>query len=133
MTNNRFTSLLLTVIALCLILLVAENWKSKTTTVQAAAVTRYEYKVLVRGRGLSKQGDFYGVNDWNQWWEDGSDENKGSLDMVKKSKELGAQGWELVAVIPEAGNATYSGLSDGLGYTSGGVTSVEKWIFKRPM
>lgn len=66
----------------------------------------WEYKVLHRQRAVSTGG----VSDWDSG-------------VVGQLPQLGSEGWELVAVVPRSSTP---------GTASGGVTSDELWVFKRP-
>jgi hypothetical protein len=64
-----------------------------------------------------------GYNVWPTWYEDGKPLNE-TLEIIGISKELGLQGWELVAICPRS-------LPVSTGTT--GTTTEELWVFKRPM
>ena len=86
-------------------------------------MTTWEYKTVYRSRGwdVDKPGD-----PKNSWMA-GTDWD---IDIEKKLKELGEEGWELVAVTPRSG---YLG-GKWSGYVSvdfAGFTSEELWVFKR--
>lgn len=66
----------------------------------------WEYKVLHRQRAVMSST----IGEWDSA-------------VVSQLPQLGGEGWELVAVVPRSSTP---------GTASGGVTSDELWIFKRP-
>jgi len=58
-----------------------------------------------------------------KWFDDGKPLDE-TLDIIDISKELGLQGWELVAICPRS-------LPVSTGTT--GTTTDELWVFKRPL
>ena len=131
----------------------------RTNTVSAQAVhaqkpasaghQQWEYTVIDRGRGFKETDGVYKANYWEAWLQDGA-ELPSPVDMTKKLTQLGQEGWELVEVVPLSnyasvslggqtstvkclgtvcGNPTGASLS---GYSMGGATDHEQWIFKRP-
>jgi hypothetical protein len=71
-------------------------------------VQRWEYFWELRKRMVRPQDG--GVSGWDN-------------DIPKKLRDLGEQGWELVAISPR---------SDFTGNHLAGVTTEELWVFKRP-
>lgn len=67
---------------------------------------RWEYKTIVRKREVG----LFRIGRWD-------------MEPKELLAGLGDEGWELVAITPQAG---------ALGAQAAGVTSEELWIFKRP-
>ena len=72
---------------------------------------KWEYKTILRDRGLVKVKDMYAVGDWK-------------LDIGDELSALGKQGWELVTVEPRSSTT---------GMMYAGVTTEDLWVFKRPI
>lgn len=66
---------------------------------------KWEYKIIT----CQREFGFFSNNEWDK-------------DMEAISCELGEEGWELVSVVSEASD---------WGQNMAGVTTEEKWIFKR--
>ncbi|WPC43923.1 DUF4177 domain-containing protein [Clostridium sp. JS66] len=66
---------------------------------------KWEYKVII----CKKEPHFFKTEEWDK-------------DIELMLPELGEEGWELINVIPESTN---------WGENRSGLTSEEKWIFKR--
>lgn len=77
---------------------------------------KWEYAWLHRVRGIKKSGLFgeYKLRDSEEWEPP---------DIESKIKQLGNEGWELVAVVPRSSFG---------GEVGAGFTSNELWVFKRP-
>ena len=73
---------------------------------------RWEYRFLVRSRGLKIGMLGNQVSDWSE-------------DITSKVKTLGEEGWELIAAVPRSSVIIGTGLG-------AGFTSDELWVFKRP-
>jgi len=82
---------------------------------------KWEYKLLYRSRGI-KSPD-------KQGWRDADDWNV--LDIGVKLQSLGAEGWELVSVSPESDEGNQ--IINGTGTIAAGMTTSERWVFKRPL
>lgn len=67
---------------------------------------KWEYKIILRQRHTGL------FSNWE--WDN---------DIEAILPELGEEGWELVSVVPE---------SSAWGENNSGVTTEEKWVFKRP-
>ena len=135
MRTDKLTTSLLAIIALSLAVLAGENFRSRSTVVHAAPVSTqaWEYKSIVRVFEC-KNGQMQGVTSM-------SEDQKplpAVVDIVAKLNELGDQGWELVSVTPyssysQAGTSTANSTQGpAAGYSWNGVTSLDRWIFKRP-
>ncbi|MFC5860961.1 DUF4177 domain-containing protein [Acidicapsa dinghuensis] len=149
MQSDRFTKFLLAVIALSLVALVGEGWRRQPVVLAAdgtAAKQVWEYKVIERS---FRWKDNY-VTGVDKWYEDGralpapGEDGWGAL--RTKLAELGAQGWELVSVTPYSDgmrmtlntNKSPLGLtlpvseaSSLSGFSAGGMTTNDQWVFKR--
>ena len=68
-------------------------------------MTKWEYKIIMCERD-------FGIFSSNEW----------DKDMEAVSCKLGEEGWELVSVVPEASS---------WGESRSGLTTEEKWVFKR--
>jgi hypothetical protein len=73
-------------------------------------MTKWEYKYELRHRDVVKK----------QW----------DNDIASKLNDLGAEGWELVAISPRSGemNSANQGTNH---YSTAGFTTEELWVFKR--
>ena len=90
-----------------------------------SASQAWEYKTIVRSRGFPTGNSVnaaVAATDWTTWYEDGQP-IAAPTDPLAKVNQLGAQGWELISVIPRSSLAS--------SWTAG-ATSDETWIFKRP-
>jgi hypothetical protein len=117
---------------------------------KAAASQQWEYKYIYRERGFSKIKDNQWITgDWGFWQEDEDKLLPMPVEMGKKLTQLGQDGWELVTVEPISTMATSylfgttSICQQGAfatcptaakldGNSTNGVTTAEKWLFKRP-
>ena len=126
MKTDIFTKTTFGVIALALLVLAAQGWQNRTTTVQAASAG-WEYKFISETYGFDNNR----ISTVLQWTEDGAALPlvNGKADLGKKFQELGAQGWELVTDIPHSFRMNMK-VQDG--WAANGVTSDEMIIFKRP-
>lgn len=68
---------------------------------------KWEYKVII----CERSAGLFSSYEWN-------------VDIEEMLPEMGAEGWELVNVVPE---------SSAWGENNTGATTEEKWIFKRPV
>ncbi|MEW6028744.1 MAG: hypothetical protein ACOYZ8_00800 [Chloroflexota bacterium] len=90
-------------------------------------MTKWEYKTIVRERGWDKdkttpKAAWSAATNWN-------------VDIDKTLKELGEEGWELVAVTSRSNYL--GGFREGSNWVNymgdyAGFTSHETWVFKRP-
>ncbi len=78
-------------------------------------MTQWEYKMELRMRALGAQNVGMAAVQKSSSWD---------IDMELKLPELGKEGWELVSVVPRSGFH---------GNSTGGTTTEELWIFKRPL
>jgi hypothetical protein len=101
---------------------------------------KWEYKTVVRSRGWEAQRrgeDYHRPSDWGHLFED-KKELSASVTLETKLDELGKQGWELVAVVP---NSSVLGAGEGFQTVDEGLqtrdyagfTNAERWVFKRPL
>jgi hypothetical protein len=118
---------------------------------------QWEYTVLSVQRSIdTKDGDAV-AGDWTVWYQD-TTKLPPPVEIMKKLTQLGQEGWELVGVEPmsEYGTSSLSGETSTTsfssssaagyggghsssptaasltGFSMGGTTSAERWIFKRP-
>ncbi len=91
---------------------------------------KWEYKFLKGQRDPiiindSRTGEEFirGYDTMPVWFDDGKPLDQ-TLDIMGISRELGLEGWELVAICPRS-------LPVSTGTT--GTTTDELWVFKRPM
>lgn len=82
---------------------------------------KWDYKFILRYRTLN---NVYLAGDW-----EAKDNGKpiGKVDLVVVASQLGAEGWELVSIVPRSSTAV---VADKM--PTGGVTTEELWVFKRP-
>jgi hypothetical protein len=131
MKTDIYTKAILTAIAVLLSINVIDGRMVHSITAHAQAQNlTWEYKTISRFRdfgmdGVADKDSFrlHFAGQWNTWDEDGIRLGR-QVQMPEKVKELGLQGWELVAIEGRSGTASsvYSG-----------ATNEEMWIFKRPM
>lgn len=88
---------------------------------------KWEYKALLRMRNIepqeNKQSYYLTVSDWN-------------VDLQTELPKLGAEGWELVSVVPRSSSGSWgaNGPNTNPWYPiTGGVTDEELWVFKRQL
>jgi len=103
---------------------------------------KWEYKTLVRQRSwdvVPNQNRCYATR-WNVLEED-TTQLPESITLIERAKQLGEEGWELVAVVPfssvlggthieEEHSRRPVAVSFSQDYA--GFTTEEKWVFKRP-
>jgi hypothetical protein len=82
---------------------------------------QWEYKAIHRTRGAGKDAS-------GAWWAAPWDVPWATLE--ERLAQLGAQGWELVAIVPGADMVTGSGADMQRDFT--GFTTSQTWVFKRP-
>lgn len=137
MPTNRYTKVLLTVGVLLLAVIALRPIINPDLAAQAqvskSSRQQWEYKVIVRSFKWDDKATISGTSSM-------SEDNKAlsGTDMLAKLAELGAQGWELVGVTPyseytQTRTASPSGNTDGpfIGWSMNGLTTTDKWIFKR--
>jgi hypothetical protein len=94
----------------------------------------WEYKTITRSRGFERVQDsdspfsFHRAGDWTQWFEDNV-ELAAPVDVLKRINVLGAQGWELVSVVPRSSMTGAEGHAFSPDWA--GFTSDDLWVFKR--
>jgi hypothetical protein len=129
MKTDIYTKAVLTAIAVLLAITSINGKIANSITANAQVQNRtWEYKTISRFRDFGMDGitdrDSYRLHfasPWNLWDEDGIRLGR-QVKMPQKVKEMGQQGWELVAIEARSGTASsvYSG-----------ATNEEMWIFKR--
>jgi hypothetical protein len=106
---------------------------------------KWEYKTMLQVRGWQarKQDQyFHRAGEWDGWIEDGK-QLPTPVDMGARLKDLGDDGWELVAVVPRSGLVGgVGGIEGSIAWSSGsiggwtadysGFTNEQYWVFKRP-
>ena len=109
---------------------------------------KWEYKTIYRWRGWAareEKDDFHqNAGPWSSWSEDGK-RLPTPVNIEGKLKELGEQGWELIAVEPRSNiiggvSRTYGftaniiggGKTEGYSTDYAGFTNEDLWVFKRP-
>jgi hypothetical protein len=145
MRTNRFTKFTLGIVALMVSAISLRSF-FQTETVRAATRQQWEYKEILRVRDFTQGEEHIYVGGT---WKDYDDFTKPS-DLEKKLAQLGQDGWELIAVEPISNVSTFSiegqtsicptpqtfacgatGASLS-GFSMGGATTNERWVFKRP-
>lgn len=120
--KNKVSLLLLAVV-----LLFVTGWTALAAGQKSnSARQSWEYRIIITQRSFAAAADpnypaIHYATAWNSWSEDDK-ALPTPVDMGGKLHELGAQGWELVAVAPRASiSGQYSG-----------STTENEWVFKRP-
>jgi hypothetical protein len=146
MRGSGYTNFILTCITICLVILVAEQWRG-THSVAAAATPneQWEYHVLIKDIVKWSGSDEPKLVDDDAYWADGI-RVPGTHTWPEMLDAMGQQGWELVGCSPRAdlwntrigfGVDNPNGVGGALnGYLYGdfanGVTTREACYFKRP-
>ena len=111
MKNRIFLSMVV-VAALCF-----AGWTVQAQLQRSSARQAWEYKSVAIARGVKINGD------WTVWAEDDKP-LPGPITLTAKIRQLGDQGWEMVAVTPLSSHSC-----DG---DCAGFTSQMSYFFKRP-
>jgi hypothetical protein len=89
---------------------------------------KWEYKTIHRKRDIPVAADkkslYFDIGVWNP------------KDMNVELEALGREGWELVSITPRSSQASWgahSSSTPGWFPITGGVTTDELWVFKRPL
>lgn len=153
MTTNGYIRAVVTVIAVMLTVVVFKsalepkmNILAQGKTALSTGVTAWEYKWLYRQRTfkLGELGE--PTKEPNEWvYDEDGKYLEGDVNLLKKLNELGAQGWELVAIEARSDHAVtnlrgrtatcvgnFCNDTAILSGTAGnGATSSDVWLFKR--
>ena len=127
MRIDNYTKVIFTIASVALLGDAGMRWKTSVAIVHAASpqISKHiwEYKTFERSWGWTGTDKKYLVPDYAKasCYEDDS-EIVGCEATTAMLKRLGAQGWELVTIMP---------LSVSAGGGISGATSSELWVFKR--
>jgi hypothetical protein len=130
MKTDRLGKFLLAVIAVLLVQIAVQNLRKPIEPVHAAAPTRqaWEYKFIQRTFRFER-GSASGTSSWSEDGKSLAVDEDDSSPLIQKFSDLGSQGWELVTDTP----FSLSGrMYPKIEASANGVTTAEKWTFKRP-
>jgi hypothetical protein len=91
----------------------------------------FKFIFLVRGFEAADSRGLHQASPWSAWFEDAKP-LPGPINMISKAKELGDQGWELVAVTPMSAYAArdYTN-TGGVSVSYAGFDNHLQYVFKR--
>jgi hypothetical protein len=134
MKTDPVTKFLLAVIAVALVYIAGQGALNLVTPVHAAtAGSAFEYKYILKFTAPDWNSGYFGGT--ATWLENGNQPPEGfsndETGLGKRFQALGADGWELVSDVAISNHINVAKLNDSKTNAMNGVTTSERFMFKR--